>query len=110
MGLTRGRVAASTAESGRLGYHNRPVEDRKARRPAWIPDAFRLITSPRCEEKASVAIASNETFSGWTKTFTDPSLCAAIVDWLTFDGHIIKTPPTPTDSSTPGPREVGRVS
>ena len=27
------------------------------------------------EEKASVAIASNESFSGWTKTFTDPRLC-----------------------------------
>lgn len=24
------------------------------------------------EEKNSVAIASNESFSGWTKTFTDP--------------------------------------
>jgi hypothetical protein len=35
------------------------------------------------EEKASVAIASNEAFSGWTKTFTDPRLCATIVDRLT---------------------------
>ena len=26
--------------------------------------------------KASVAIASNESFSGWTKAFTDPRLCA----------------------------------
>jgi hypothetical protein len=25
-----------------------------------------------------VAIASNESFSGWTKTFTDPRLCAVI--------------------------------
>ena len=30
------------------------------------------------EETASVAIASNESFSGWTKTFSDPQLCAAI--------------------------------
>ena len=29
------------------------------------------------EEKNSVAIASNESFSGWTRTFTDPRLCAA---------------------------------
>ena len=36
-----------------------------------------------------VAIASNESFSGWTKTFTNPRLCAAIVDRLTFGGHII---------------------
>ncbi|MCZ4508220.1 IS21-like element helper ATPase IstB [Streptomyces sp. ActVer] len=43
------------------------------------------------EEKNSVAIASNEGFSGWTKTFTDPRLCAAIVDRLTFNGSIIET-------------------
>ncbi|MFK0288821.1 ATP-binding protein, partial [Streptomyces sp. NPDC090499] len=43
------------------------------------------------EEKASVAIASNESFGGWTKTFTDPRLCAAIVDRLTFGGNIIET-------------------
>jgi DNA replication protein DnaC len=43
------------------------------------------------EEKASVAIASNESFVGWTKTFTDPRLCAAIVDRLTFGGNIIET-------------------
>jgi DNA replication protein DnaC len=43
------------------------------------------------EEKASVAIASNESFGGWTKTFTDPRLCAAIVDRLTFGGTIIET-------------------
>jgi DNA replication protein DnaC len=34
---------------------------------------------------------SNEAFSGWTKTFTDPRLCAAIVDRLTFGGNIIET-------------------
>jgi hypothetical protein len=28
---------------------------------------------------------------GWTKTFTDPRLCAAIVDRLTFGGAIIET-------------------
>jgi len=39
----------------------------------------------------SVAIASNESFSGSTKTFTDPRLCAAIVDRLTFGGNIVKT-------------------
>ncbi|MFI1795595.1 ATP-binding protein [Streptomyces olivaceoviridis] len=43
------------------------------------------------EEKNSVAIASNESFSGWTKNFTDPRLCAAIVDRLTFGGNIIET-------------------
>lgn len=43
------------------------------------------------EEKNSVAIASNESFGGRTKTFTDPRLCAAIVDRLTFNGTIIET-------------------
>ena len=43
------------------------------------------------EERSAVAIASNEPFSGWTKTFTDPRLCAAIVDRLTFAGQIIET-------------------
>ena len=38
-----------------------------------------------------MAIASNESFSGWTKTFTDPRLRAAIVDRLTFGGTIIET-------------------
>jgi hypothetical protein len=38
-----------------------------------------------------VAIASDEALSGWTKTFTAPRLCAAIVDRLTFGGTIIKT-------------------
>ena len=28
---------------------------------------------------------------GWTKTFTDPRLCAAIVNRLTFGGNIIET-------------------
>ncbi|WP_280457954.1 IS21-like element helper ATPase IstB [Nocardia carnea] len=50
---------------------------------------FQVLTER--EEKNSVAIASNESFSGWTKTFTDPRLCAAIVDRLTFGGHILET-------------------
>jgi hypothetical protein len=43
------------------------------------------------EEKNSVAIASNDSCSCWTKTFTDPRLCAAIVDRLTFGCNIIET-------------------
>lgn len=50
---------------------------------------FQVLTER--EEKSSVAIASNESFGGWTKTFTDPRLCSAIVDRLTFGGHIIET-------------------
>ena len=36
---------------------------------------FQVLTER--EEKNSVAIASNESFGGWTKTFTDPRLCGA---------------------------------
>jgi DNA replication protein DnaC len=43
------------------------------------------------EEKSSIAIASNAAFSEWTQAFTDPRLCAAIVDRLTYDAHIITT-------------------
>ena len=50
---------------------------------------FQVLTER--EENNSVAIASNESFSGWTKTFTDPRLCAAIVDRLTFGGNILET-------------------
>jgi DNA replication protein DnaC len=50
---------------------------------------FQVLTDR--EERASVAIASNESFSGWTKTFTEPRLCAAIVDRLTFNATIIET-------------------
>ncbi|TDP31409.1 IS21-like element helper ATPase IstB [Nocardia ignorata] len=50
---------------------------------------FQVLTER--EEKNSVAIASNDSYSGWTKTFTDPRLCAAIVDRLTFGGHIVET-------------------
>ncbi len=47
---------------------------------------------------AMIDVTSNERFSGWTKTFTDRRLCAAIADWLTFNGHIPKPAPTPTGS------------
>lgn len=50
---------------------------------------FQVLTER--EEKNSMAIASNESFSTWPKTFTDPRLCAAIVDRLTFGGNIIET-------------------
>ncbi len=50
---------------------------------------FQVLTER--EEKNSIAIASNQSFSGWTDTFTDPRLCAAIVDRLTYNGTIIDT-------------------
>ncbi|MEV5750423.1 ATP-binding protein [Actinoallomurus sp. NPDC052308] len=62
---------------------------------------FQVLTER--EEKNSLAIASNESFGGWTKTFTDPRLCAAIVDRLTFGGAIIETGTTPTAWPRPAP-------
>jgi len=50
---------------------------------------FQVLTERK--ERSAIAIASNEPFSAWTKTFTDPRLCAAIVDRLTFAGQIIET-------------------
>ncbi len=49
-----------------------------------------LVLTER-EERSAIAIASNEPFSSWTKTFTDPRLCAAVVDRLTFAGQIVET-------------------
>lgn len=43
------------------------------------------------EERTSIAIASNGAFTGRSQTFTDPRLCAAIVDRLTFNATIIET-------------------
>lgn len=37
---------------------------------------FQVLTER--EERSSIAIASNELFSSWTKTFTDPLLCSVI--------------------------------
>jgi DNA replication protein DnaC len=50
---------------------------------------FQVLTER--EETNSVAIASNQSFGVWTATFTDPRLCAAIIDRLTFAGLIIET-------------------
>ncbi|WP_337832207.1 ATP-binding protein [Pseudonocardia sp. TMWB2A] len=50
---------------------------------------FQVITER--EGTNSIPIASNQAFSGWTDTFTDPRLCAAIIDRLIFAGLIIET-------------------
>jgi DNA replication protein DnaC len=43
------------------------------------------------EERRAMAVASNAPFSEWKRTFTDPRLCAAIVDRLTYNAQIIET-------------------
>ena len=74
---------------------------------------FQVLTDR--EEPSAIAIASNEPFSGWTKTFIDPRLCAAIVDRLTLTrgsarpsstgspspDRSLRPPPPPTGWPTP---------
>jgi DNA replication protein DnaC len=50
---------------------------------------FQIFTDR--EERRAVAVASNAPFSEWNNTFTDPRLCNAIVDRLTFNATIIET-------------------
>lgn len=50
---------------------------------------FQILTER--EEKASVITASNLPFSEWGRIIPDPRLVSAIVDRLTFNGHIIET-------------------
>ncbi|HYA67908.1 MAG TPA: IS21-like element helper ATPase IstB [Acidimicrobiales bacterium] len=50
---------------------------------------FQILTER--EERASVAVASNLPFSEWGSVIPDPRLVGAVVDRLTFNGHIIET-------------------
>jgi hypothetical protein len=84
-------------------FGGRGWEDLRPRGPQGVPsptqhvsvDArgaellFQVITER--EERASIALASNASFSEWGQTFSDPRLAAAVVDRLTFRAHIIET-------------------
>jgi DNA replication protein DnaC len=50
---------------------------------------FQVLTAR--EERASIAVASNASFSEWGRFFSDARLAAAVVDRLTFKAHIIET-------------------
>jgi DNA replication protein DnaC len=50
---------------------------------------FQTITER--DERASVAVASNLSFSEWGSVITDPRLVAAVIDRVTFNAHIIET-------------------
>ncbi|GLW75352.1 hypothetical protein Kpho02_76490 [Kitasatospora phosalacinea] len=50
---------------------------------------FQIFTER--EERKATAVASNAPFGEWDKTFTDPRLCAAIADRLTFRFTLIET-------------------
>jgi hypothetical protein len=61
-------------------------------RSAISSTGLRIPSRLRGRSLSSAATrSSNESFSGGTKTFTDPRLCAAIVDRLTFAGNVIET-------------------
>lgn len=51
--------------------------------------------------------ASNESFGAWTKTFTDPRLCVAVVDRMTFNGTIIETGTDPRRLASTRPAKAG---
>lgn len=45
-----------------------------------------------CQTQPEARVSGpTEAFTGWSKTFTDPRLCAAIVDRLTFNATLIET-------------------
>ncbi len=50
---------------------------------------FQIFTER--EERKATAVASHAPFNEWDKTFTDPRLCSAIADRLTFKGTLIQT-------------------
>lgn len=50
---------------------------------------FQIFTER--EERKATAVASNAPFGEWDKTFTEPRLCAAVADRLTFKCILIET-------------------
>jgi transposase len=85
-----GRRTVTSALASAWPKPRKSLPPRASKLDPFKPLVDEILRAER-EEKNSVAIASNESFSGWTKTFTDPRLCAAIVDRLTFGGNIIET-------------------
>ncbi|OAH14646.1 ATP-binding protein [Streptomyces jeddahensis] len=43
------------------------------------------------EDKNSSPVVSDGAFTDWSRTFTDPRFCSAIVDRLTFNATLIDT-------------------
>jgi hypothetical protein len=48
------------------------------------------VTGLQSHRGATLSSSLRPALSGWTKPFTDPRLCAAIVEHLTFAGQIIE--------------------
>ena len=66
-------------------HHRTPPHPAGGRSRAAVPSANRTGRA------LGHRYCSDEPFSSWTKAFTDPRLCAAIVDMLTFAGQITET-------------------
>jgi hypothetical protein len=50
-----------------------------------------LIAADPALREALTGLSNPSAFNEWARTFTDPRLCAAVVDRLTFDASIIET-------------------
>ncbi len=50
---------------------------------------FQVLTDR--DERRSIAVASNAPVAEWNRVLTEPTLCAAIVDRLSYDAQIIET-------------------
>ena len=94
-------VAPRVADDRQLTRDHRPLRPRRpalhlgrarlhgtrpSRRRAALPGSHRA--RGKSERRGGIQRAVQ---FGWTKTFTDPRLCAAIVDRLTYKGQIIET-------------------
>ena len=62
---------------------------------------FQVLTER--EEKNAIAIASNQSFSAWTDTFTDPACAPRSSTASPTTPPSSKPAPTPTASPTPEP-------
>lgn len=85
---TRSAQRSRPDRYGRKSTRREPNDPHSYYRPL-VELLFQVLTER--EEKNAIAIAFNQSFSAWTDTFTDPRLCAAIVDRLTYNATIIET-------------------
>ena len=64
-----------------LGYVSLP--------PSGAELLFQILAQR--SEKGSVIVTTNLPFSEWISVFTDPRLCKAVVERLTYRSHIVET-------------------
>jgi len=98
-------VAAMVNEllEARDDYGLSKVVSRWARVDLMVADELGYVTLPpsgaemlfqvlaQRAETGSVIVTTNLPFSEWTTVFTDPRLCKAVVERLTYRSHIVET-------------------